>query len=235
MAGSDLGALGLEVSSPVWVRVDGDEVWKGGVVKGLDDEGDLIVEVRGPGARPRWEEVVVSIEQQPPEFCKRNPELLKADRAAAVDDLSLLSLLNEPELLHAIESRFARDVIYTNTGPVLLAVNPFRSLPRLYDSHSLNHFLLTEDTDERLPPHVYRTSWQAYQFIKTTGAPQTILVSGESGSGKTETTKFVMRYLALAGSGGSEAALSVVERQAEASLYQQKTPWNFRKPQPHAP
>eukprot|EP00439_Symbiodinium_sp_Y106_P057268 s933_g8.t1 len=163
-----------EISAPVWVRVTGEEVWKAGFVKSLQGD-DLTIEVQASGARARREDVVLSVKKEPPAFCKRNPELLKADRAAAMDDLSLLSLLNEPELLHAIESRFARDVIYTSTGPVLLAVNPFRTLPRLYDSDCLNTFLSTEE------------------------------IMGD-GAGRKDSRGFVMRYLALAGSGGSEAS-----------------------------
>jgi len=110
-------------------------------------------------------------------------------------------------------------VVYTKTGPVLLAVNPFREIPELYGSKQLSEYLqpATEEEDS-LKPHVYSVARSAYQGIWRRGAQQTVLVSGESGAGKTETTKFVMRYLALAGGGGAEARMSAVERQVLESI-----------------
>ncbi|CAE8610538.1 unnamed protein product, partial [Polarella glacialis] len=67
-------------------------------------------------------------------------------------------------------------------------------------------------------PHVFGAAREAYQGVWQAGVSQTVLVSGESGAGKTETTKFVMRFLALAGAGGTEDSMSVIERRVLESV-----------------
>lgn len=125
---------------------------------------------------------------------RRNAVLL-GDGALAVDDLTVVPELHEAAVLHAIDVRFAQGVIYTLTGPVLLAVNPFRILPGLYSQEALASYVGIEERR----PHVFGVAGFAYHNICVQGKSQTVLVSGESGSGKTETTKFVMQFLALAG------------------------------------
>ncbi|CAD7943476.1 unnamed protein product, partial [Amoebophrya sp. A25] len=105
------------------------------------------------------------------------------------DDLCRLICLHEPAILHSLQQRFSRDVIYTATGPILIAVNPFKTLPGLYD--------FANWTGKR--PHVYTTAEAAYRQLRDRKKSQTILISGESGSGKTESTKFVMSFLAARG------------------------------------
>ena len=141
--------------------------------------------------------------------------------AEAVEDLISLPHLHEPSILHVISRRFARDDIYTACGSVLLAVNPFRPLPHLYSSDTLQSYhtysLLTSsggEVDAALPPHVYATA-AAARAAMMNGDPalgvvvnQSLLVSGESGAGKTETTKIVMRFLAAVGASSSSGGHS---------------------------
>ncbi|CAD7963274.1 unnamed protein product [Amoebophrya sp. A120] len=107
------------------------------------------------------------------------------------DDLCHLICLHEPAILHSLQERFYRDTIYTATGPILIAVNPFKTLHGLYELSSW------EDHGRR--PHVFTTANVAYEQLCQTEKSQTILISGESGAGKTESTKFVMRFLAEKG------------------------------------
>eukprot|EP01041_Mallomonas_annulata_P014993 gene14993-31833_t len=129
--------------------------------------------------------------------------------AENVDDLAILNHLNEPAILQCLRARFERNLIYTNTGPILIAVNPFKSLP-IFDKTTIAFYqdigertFTIGDYDTKPPPHVYRVADNAYRkMVEMTSTQagdmsnQSILVSGESGAGKTATTKFIMSYLA---------------------------------------
>ena len=141
---------------------------------------------------------------------------------ATVEDLINLPYLHEPAILHCLQNRYSGGNIYTCTGPILIALNPFKSVP-LYSSQILESYynfgLLKSQGIEgcrSLPPHVYAVADAAYRDMMraisqntTSKTPvavnQTILISGESGAGKTESTKIVLRYLTTVGnsSGGS--------------------------------
>jgi myosin V len=113
-------------------------------------------------------------------------------------DLITLTHLHEPAVVAALQTRYGQHQIYTNTGHVLLALNPFQSVPNLYGENIQKQYA---EGRQHLPPHVYSIADHAYRDMMRnwedgTNAHQSILVSGESGSGKTVTTKFVMKYLA---------------------------------------
>mmetsp|Transcript_26547 Transcript_26547/g.76430 ORF Transcript_26547/g.76430 Transcript_26547/m.76430 type:complete len:1199 (-) Transcript_26547:131-3727(-) len=213
-----LAEVGLEVGSHVWIS-GGDEVWRGGVVTGLEKSGTAeggSISIQVSGADGSSEKQVVPLVSKatggPQQWLPRSTELLDAAGAVAAHDLGALTLLHEPELLHALQARFQRDAVYTHTGPMLLALNPFRAIPALYDEVQLARFMDLPAGEPAPLPHVYGVARNAYQGVWRAAASQSVLISGESGAGKTETTKFVMRFLALAGAGGAEGSMSVVER-----------------------
>jgi myosin V len=144
---------------------------------------------------------------------------------ATVENLINLPYLHEPAILHCLQNRYVSGNIYTYTGPILIALNPFKSVP-LYSPHILesyyNYGLLKSqgiDGCRPLPPHVYAVADAAYRDMmrvvsqnltakSPTAVNQTILISGESGAGKTESTKIVLRYLTTVGnSSGSSSFL----------------------------
>ena len=120
--------------------------------------------------------------------------------------------LHEPSLLFNLKYRYSKDEIYTYTGYILLAVNPYKTLScygeaemRTYRGKSIGV----------LPPHLYAMADRAFRSMKVDGTSQSIVISGESGSGKTESSKIVMKYLAMCGEPkgkGSE------EKRASATL-----------------
>jgi myosin-5 len=155
-----------------------------------------------------------------------------------VDDLIGLTHLHEPAILHALRLRYDSNIIYTATGPILIAVNPFKPMPDLYSAQRMDRYrqqgeqgvqtastetnaivtpkkgaAASQRTNNRLPPHVYQGADDAYRQMlrgvenkvlmgassSQQGSPcnQSILVSGESGAGKTVTTKIVLNYLAM--------------------------------------
>ncbi|KAK2080668.1 hypothetical protein QBZ16_000522 [Prototheca wickerhamii] len=107
-------------------------------------------------------------------------------------DLTALPFVSEPGLLRSLERRFQDEDVYTSAGPVLVAINPFKSLPHLYDAEA--H---AGEPGLAKGPHIFSIARCAFEQMRATKKPQSILISGESGAGKTETTKFAMRYLSL--------------------------------------
>ncbi|ORM39515.1 Myosin-12 [Babesia sp. Xinjiang] len=112
------------------------------------------------------------------------------------DDLCNLTYLHEASVLHALDCRFSVDAIYTLTGKILIAVNPFKQIGGLYDDTTILRYL---DGADDGAPHVFGVARDAYTSMTKNNQSQTILISGESGAGKTESTKFAMKYLAIAG------------------------------------
>lgn len=125
------------------------------------------------------------------------------------DDLITLTHLHEPSVVFSLRSRYNDDQVYTATGPILIALNPFKALPGLYDDIMMNdHWMAGEGVAKlTLKPHIYQNAHTAFRAMmqgiemQQTGmqdavSDQSMLVSGESGAGKTVTTKHVMKYLA---------------------------------------
>uniref|UniRef100_A0A8C9GDS7 Myosin motor domain-containing protein n=1 Tax=Piliocolobus tephrosceles TaxID=591936 RepID=A0A8C9GDS7_9PRIM len=96
------------------------------------------------------------------------------------------------------------DQIYTFTGPILIAINPFKTIKDLYSNNMLEKHV--QPIKSKIP-HIFATSNSAYLGMCNNNKSQTILISGESGAGKTESTKYVMKFLTLAGSDINQKSL----------------------------
>ncbi|CAI5702395.1 hypothetical protein KXD40_005251 [Peronospora effusa] len=133
-------------------------------------------------------------------------------------DMVSLNYLHEPAILFNLKHRFLRQIPYTYTGAICIAVNPYSWL-NIY-TKELQEQYLDRDRNE-LPPHVYATSAGAFQHMRLFEEDQSILVSGESGAGKTETTKILMSHLASAGSQSTSDAqvkeASIIDRVLDAN------------------
>ncbi|XP_066332641.1 protein OPAQUE1 [Miscanthus floridulus] len=114
-----------------------------------------------------------------------------------VDDMTKLTYLNEPGVLYNLKKRYALNEIYTYTGSILIAVNPFTRLPHLYNEYMMEQYKGIRLGE--LSPHVFAVADASYRAMVNDSRSQSILVSGESGAGKTETTKLIMQYLTLVG------------------------------------
>ena len=113
-----------------------------------------------------------------------------ADADEQKNDLSLLSDVNAGSVLHNMRQRYELQEIYTSIGPqILIAVNPFEPLPVCGEDFMLE---LQSRESADLPPHAYTTARYAYEAMCASRVPQSILIGGESGAGKTETTKIAM-------------------------------------------
>ncbi|CAI4238101.1 AIF_collapsed_G0000500.mRNA.1.CDS.1 [Saccharomyces cerevisiae] len=119
----------------------------------------------------------------------RNPPILES-----TDDLTTLSYLNEPAVLHAIKKRYMNGQIYTYSGIVLIAANPFDKVDHLYSREMIQNY--SSKRKDELEPHLFAIAEEAYRFMVHEKANQTVVVSGESGAGKTVSAKYIMRYFA---------------------------------------
>ncbi|KAG8086217.1 hypothetical protein GUJ93_ZPchr0010g8727 [Zizania palustris] len=127
-----------------------------------------------------------------------------------IDDMIRLSYLHEPGVLNNLSVRYAKNIIYTYTGNILIAINPFQRLPHLAEPGIMEKYKGAHFGE--LDPHVFAIADVSYRQMMNEGKSNSILVSGESGAGKTETTKMLMRYLAFLG-GRSRTGGRTVEQQ----------------------
>ncbi|KAG6466163.1 hypothetical protein ZIOFF_076051 [Zingiber officinale] len=171
----------IVVGSQVWVE-DPDEAWIDGEV--LEAKGDEIKICCTSGKT-----VTAKISSVHPKDPEASP--------CGVDDMTKLAYLHEPGVLQNLRSRYDMNEIYTYTGNILIAVNPFRRLNHLYDSHMMEQYKGAAFGE--LSPHPFAVADVAFRLMRNEGVSQSILVSGESGAGKTESTKMIMRYLAYMG------------------------------------
>uniref|UniRef100_A0A672HU35 Myosin heavy chain, fast skeletal muscle-like n=1 Tax=Salarias fasciatus TaxID=181472 RepID=A0A672HU35_SALFA len=126
----------------------------------------------------------------------RNPP--KFDK---MEDMAMMTHLNEPSVLYNLKERFASWMIYTYSGLFCVVVNPYKWLP-VYDAVVVGAYRGKKRIEA--PPHIFSISDNAYQFMLTDRENQSILITGESGAGKTVNTKRVIQYfatIAVAGAG----------------------------------
>jgi myosin heavy subunit len=143
--------------------------------------------------------------------------------ASTFEDILQMSDLSEQSLLVNLRRRYEHELIYTYVGPILIAINPYKRLDVAYSERKMTEYY--GKAMGMLPPHVFALADHAYTQLIQGGAldpaNQSIIISGESGSGKTETTKIIMQYLARATSyrkGPDEAGAPVLEVSANSGM-----------------
>nr|XP_039263341.1 unconventional myosin-VIIa-like isoform X3 [Styela clava] len=144
---------------------------QGGQIKVLDDE-----------KKERWLK-----------FASAKIKVMHPTSVEGVEDMIRLGDLNEAGILRNLLIRYYENKIYTYTGSILVAVNPYQILP-LYEVDHIRMY--TNRKIGELPPHIFAIADNAYFNMKRTQKDQCVIVSGESGAGKTESTKLVLQYLA---------------------------------------
>ncbi|XP_038979493.1 myosin-6-like isoform X3 [Phoenix dactylifera] len=192
-------AIHIEVGSHVWVE-DPDIAWTDGEV--VEVNGDRIKVNCTSGKM-----VTAKLSSVYPKDAEASP--------CGVDDMTKLAYLHEPGVLQNLKSRYDMNEIYTYTGNILIAVNPFRRLPHLYDSHMMEQYKGAAFGE--LSPHPFAVADAAYRIMMNEGVSQSILVSGESGAGKTESTKLLMRYLAYMGGRAAVEGRTVEQQVLESN------------------
>lgn len=117
------------------------------------------------------------------------------DHVKGVDDICALQVVNDAALLHTIRIRYLQDIIYTRVRRTVIAINPFKALPIYSTQHMAQYIGLTDSL--ACPPHIFSIGHDAVRGLKSSsGKNQAILISGESGAGKTECAKLILSFIA---------------------------------------
>ncbi|KZS14110.1 Myosin-IB [Daphnia magna] len=132
------------------------------------------------------------------------------DPAADLPDCISLDPLTEDSLLANLLSRFKSDHIYTYIGNILLSINPYKPLAQ-YTEQAIADYKLRTVAISQLPPHVYALADHAWRSLRDFYSDQVIVITGESGSGKTEASKLILQYLGFAT--GKSKELETVRQQ----------------------
>ncbi|XP_052123609.1 unconventional myosin-Ie-like, partial [Frankliniella occidentalis] len=121
-------------------------------------------------------------------------------KLCGVDDMVLLPRLTEDAIVDNLKKRFLDDYIFTSIGPVLISVNPFKQMKYFGDKEIEQYqgAALYEN-----PPHVFGLSDQMFRNLLIDAESQCVIISGESGAGKTVAARYIMSYIARI-SGGSD-------------------------------
>lgn len=132
-----------------------------------------------------------------------------------VEDMAELTHLNEASVVHNLKLRYVSNLIYTYSGLFCVAVNPYKKLP-IYSDEFIKSYKGKKRSE--MPPHIYCIVDQAYNDMLNNRENQSILITGESGAGKTENTKKVIQYLAASSKSGQQGDLEKQILQANPLL-----------------
>uniref|UniRef100_A0A671VJS4 Myosin VAb n=1 Tax=Sparus aurata TaxID=8175 RepID=A0A671VJS4_SPAAU len=178
----------------VWLP-DAAEVWKSAELIKDYTPGDLTLTLQLDDGTEVEYKIDPKTNNLPP---LRNPNILVGE-----NDLTALSYLHEPAVLHNLKVRFVDSrLIYTYCGIVLVAINPYESLP-IYEADIISAYSGQNMGD--MDPHIFAVAEEAYKQMARDERNQSIIVSGESGAGKTVSAKYAMRYFATVSCSSGEA------------------------------
>uniref|UniRef100_A0A8D0Z099 Myosin VC n=1 Tax=Sus scrofa TaxID=9823 RepID=A0A8D0Z099_PIG len=176
----------------VWIP-DPEEVWKSAEIAKDYKIGDKVLQLLLEDGTEL--DYSVDPESLPP---LRNPDILVGE-----NDLTALSYLHEPAVLHNLRIRFAESkLIYTYSGIILVAMNPYKQLPIYGDA--IIHAYSGQNMGD-MDPHIFAVAEEAYKQMARNNKNQSIIVSGESGAGKTVSARYAMRYFATVSKSSSNA------------------------------
>jgi len=163
----------------VWVP-DDKECYLPGLIK--ETKGDVcVVEVGKGDDRTIKKDLLQQV--NPPKYEK-------------CEDMSNLTYLNDASVLHNLKQRYFAELIYTYSGLFCVAINPYKRYP-IYTSRVIKMYQGKRRTE--MPPHLFAICDGAYTEMLTNRENQSMLITGESGAGKTENTKKVIAYFAQVG------------------------------------
>uniref|UniRef100_A0A670ZAY8 Myosin VC n=1 Tax=Pseudonaja textilis TaxID=8673 RepID=A0A670ZAY8_PSETE len=176
----------------VWIP-DAEEVWQSAEITANYRPGDHFLHLQLEDSTEL--DYPVDPSALPP---LRNPDILVGE-----NDLTALSYLHEPAVLHNLRVRFVESrLIYTYSGIILVAINPYKELPIYGDA--IIHAYSGQNMGD-MDPHIFAVAEEAYKQMARNDRNQSIIVSGESGAGKTVSARYAMRYFATVSKSSSNA------------------------------
>ncbi|XP_053559039.1 unconventional myosin-If [Bombina bombina] len=122
-------------------------------------------------------------------------------KQSGVDDMVLLSKISEEAIVENLKKRYMDDYIFTYIGSVLISVNPFKQMPYFTDREIE---LYQGAAQYENPPHIYALTDNMYRNMLIDGENQCVIISGESGAGKTVAAKYIMGYISKVSGGGDK-------------------------------
>ncbi|XP_016327153.1 unconventional myosin-If-like [Sinocyclocheilus anshuiensis] len=122
-------------------------------------------------------------------------------KQSGVDDMVLLSKITEDAIVENLKKRYMDDYIFTYIGPVLISVNPFKQMPYFTDREIE---LYQGAAQYENPPHIYALTDNMYRNMMIDSENQCVIISGESGAGKTVAAKYIMGYISKVSGGGAK-------------------------------
>merc|ERR1711962_752016 len=148
-------------------------------------------------------------------MCGHIKKVLKSEQVGQVnppkfekcEDMANLTYLNDASVFHNLEVRFKAKLIYTYSGLFCVVVNPYKRYP-IYTPTVVKLYLGKRRNE--VPPHLWAITEMAYRNMLLNAKDQSMLITGESGAGKTENTKKVISYLAMVATSGKKSAAKKV-------------------------
>ena len=111
------------------------------------------------------------------------------------DDLAKLDSIDASVVLQTLQTRHEHDQIYTKNGAVLIAINPYKAIS-IYTDEQMQQYKNSMALQNE-PPHIYAVAAATHRALISESSNQAVVISGESGAGKTESARFVLQYLRL--------------------------------------
>jgi myosin heavy subunit len=164
-----------------WIQ-DEEQGYREAKVVKANADGSMLVELDGASKLFKKEQLGPAV-------------LSRADINSDYPDMVRMSDVNEATILRNLRTRFYKDLIYTNIGSILVALNPFKRIDCYGKKFAEEH--KNTPPGESSDPHVFQTAANAYRGKSVERRNQSIIISGESGAGKTEATKHCLQYFAM--------------------------------------
>uniref|UniRef100_A0A8B9M2I0 non-specific serine/threonine protein kinase n=1 Tax=Accipiter nisus TaxID=211598 RepID=A0A8B9M2I0_9AVES len=148
-----------------------------------------------PDFPPSHKARITNVNCKPCIFCWNYSKSLVSNQED-IDDLATLEVLDENTVTEQLQKGYAKDQIYTYVGDILIAVNPFRNID-IYSSQHSKLYIGAKRTAN--PPHIFAVADIGYQSMVTYNSDQCIVISGESGAGKTQSAHLLVQQLTVLG------------------------------------
>ena len=164
------------------------------------EQGYIKAELIGDGTKPGTKKVKRSTDHAEKEIKSESIDKQNPPKYELLEDLADMTYLSEASVVYNLSQRYVKFLIYTYSGLFCVTVNPYKWLP-VYDNHVVGIYQGKRKAE--MPPHIFSISDNAYNDMLRERHNQSMLITGESGAGKTVNTKRVIQYFAVVAASGA--------------------------------